>query len=88
LNSTPPPLSFTAPFPGTVSTSFIFAFTYMCTHFLHCIHPPTSFPATSPTSHWYYLLPPPQKVVSCWLTLNPYSPGLPEISYICPQNSL
>jgi hypothetical protein len=35
------------PMPGIVSTSIIFAFTYMCTHFLHCIHPPTPFPTTS-----------------------------------------
>jgi hypothetical protein len=32
------------PIPGIVSTGLVFAFTYMCTHFLHHIHPPTSFP--------------------------------------------
>jgi hypothetical protein len=39
----PPPL-----IPGTVSTGIIFPFTYMCTHFLHCIHPPTLFLLHSP----------------------------------------
>jgi hypothetical protein len=34
--------------PGTVSTGIIFAFTYMCMHYLHHIHPPTPFPATIP----------------------------------------
>jgi hypothetical protein len=34
--------------PGTVSTGIIFAFTYMCMHYLHHIHPPTHFPATIP----------------------------------------
>jgi hypothetical protein len=32
-----------SPIPGTVSIGIIFAFTYMCTHYLHCIHPPTPF---------------------------------------------
>jgi hypothetical protein len=31
----PPPL-----IPGIVSTGIIFAFTYMCIHYLHCIYPP------------------------------------------------
>jgi hypothetical protein len=35
-----PPL----PIPGIISTGIIFAFTYICTPFLHCIH--------SPPSHW------------------------------------
>jgi hypothetical protein len=39
------------PIPGIVSTDIIFAFTYMCPHFLHHIHPPTSFPH-HPHSHW------------------------------------
>jgi hypothetical protein len=30
--------------PGTVSVGIIFAFTYMCTHFLYQIYPPTHFP--------------------------------------------
>jgi hypothetical protein len=30
--------------PGTVSTGIIFAFTYMCMHYLHHIHSPTLFP--------------------------------------------
>jgi hypothetical protein len=34
--------------PETVSTGIIFAFTYMCVHCLHNIHPPTPFPAISP----------------------------------------
>jgi hypothetical protein len=29
--------------PGVVSTYINFAFTHMCTHFLHCIHPPNPF---------------------------------------------
>jgi hypothetical protein len=49
LNSPPPPFSFVSlPIPGTVSTGIIFAFTYMCTHYLHHIHPPTPFSNTSP----------------------------------------
>jgi hypothetical protein len=35
-------------FAGPVSTGIIFAFTYMCIHYLHHIHPPTLFPTTSP----------------------------------------
>jgi hypothetical protein len=35
----PPPI-----IPRIVSTGIIFAFTYMCTHFLHGIYPPTPFP--------------------------------------------
>jgi hypothetical protein len=33
--------------PITVSTGIIFAFAYMCVHYLHCIHPPTPFSAAS-----------------------------------------
>jgi hypothetical protein len=32
--------------PGIVSTDITFAFTYMCTCFLHCIHPLPSFSIT------------------------------------------
>jgi hypothetical protein len=32
------------PIPGMVSTGIIFAFTYMCVHFLYHIHPPSLFP--------------------------------------------
>jgi hypothetical protein len=35
------PLS--TPIPGTVSTDIIFVSTYMCTQYLHHIHPPTPF---------------------------------------------
>jgi hypothetical protein len=35
----PPPL-----IPGTVSAGIIFAFTYMCVHYLCHIHPPAPFP--------------------------------------------
>jgi hypothetical protein len=45
------PLSPPPPIPGTVSTGLIFPFTYMCTQYLHHIHPPTPFP--------FLLLPPP-----------------------------
>jgi hypothetical protein len=43
---TPPLLSFIPPplVPVTVSTSIIFAFTYMYTNYFHCIHPPVLFP--------------------------------------------
>jgi hypothetical protein len=34
--------------PETVSTGIIFAFTYMCTHYLHHIHPPTLSPSPPP----------------------------------------
>jgi hypothetical protein len=39
-----------SPFPSseTVSTGIIFTVSYMCTHFLHCIHPPTPFPCHLP----------------------------------------
>jgi hypothetical protein len=40
----PPP----HPIPGTVSKGIIFSFAYMCTYFLHCIHPPTTFPRHLP----------------------------------------
>jgi hypothetical protein len=33
--------------PGIVWTGIIFAFTYMCIHYLHHIHPPTTFSITS-----------------------------------------
>jgi hypothetical protein len=36
-----------SPDPGTVSKGIMFAFTYMCLHCLHHIHPPTPFPTTS-----------------------------------------
>jgi hypothetical protein len=32
------------------STGMIFAFTYMCTHFLHITHPPNPFPLHFPHS--------------------------------------
>jgi hypothetical protein len=35
--------------PGIVSTGINFAFIHMCTHFLHRIHPPTSFPIHLPS---------------------------------------
>jgi hypothetical protein len=37
------PLSCPPLIPGICSTGIIFAFTYMRTHFLHNIHPPTPF---------------------------------------------
>jgi hypothetical protein len=43
LSSSPPLLSFILPPSPIVSTGIIFALTYMCTHFFHRIHPPTSF---------------------------------------------
>jgi hypothetical protein len=39
-----PPLSSDLPIPGLVSLGIIFAFTHMCTQYLHHIHPPTPFP--------------------------------------------
>jgi hypothetical protein len=41
LTSRPPLFSFIPPPPvtGVVLTGIIFAFTYMCTHFLQHIHP-------------------------------------------------
>jgi hypothetical protein len=37
------PLYSPSPIHGIVSTGAIFAFAYICTHFLHHIHPPTPF---------------------------------------------
>jgi hypothetical protein len=45
------PLSLPSPIHGTVSTVIIFAFTFMCTHYLHHIHSPPPFLIT-PFSHW------------------------------------
>jgi hypothetical protein len=36
------------PFSGIVSTGIIFPFTFMCTQYLHHIHPPTPFPNLLP----------------------------------------
>jgi hypothetical protein len=33
-----------SPIPGIVSVGTIFPFTYMCTQYLHCIHPPMPAP--------------------------------------------
>jgi hypothetical protein len=45
LNSSPQPFSFIPPpvIPRIVSTGIIFSFTYMCTQYLHNIHPPMTF---------------------------------------------
>jgi hypothetical protein len=42
------PSSPSPPIPGLVSTDLIFPFTYMCTQYLHYIHPPTPFPHLLP----------------------------------------
>jgi hypothetical protein len=46
LNSPPQSFSFISPppIPGIVLTDLVFPFTYMCTQYLHYIHPPTPFP--------------------------------------------
>jgi hypothetical protein len=54
----PPPL----PIPGLVSTGIIFAFPYMCTHFLYGIPTPFPYhltPATGQPPHWQDLFHPP-----------------------------
>jgi hypothetical protein len=51
LHHSPP--SSSSPIPRTVSTSITFPFTYMCTQYLHHIHPPSPFPHLLPLSHWY-----------------------------------
>jgi hypothetical protein len=54
-----PPL----PIPGVVSTGIIFPFTYMCTQYLHNIHPPMfTFPHL--LSHWYKPSQPPGRTCS------------------------
>jgi hypothetical protein len=53
----PPPLA------GVVLTVIIFTFTYMCTHFLHCIPTPTPFPQHLPTSTC--ASPPPEQDLFC-----------------------
>jgi hypothetical protein len=61
LNSPPPSFCYpSSPIPGIVSAGVIFQFTYMCTQYLHHIHPPTHFP-TSP-HHWYH---PPRQNLFC-----------------------
>jgi hypothetical protein len=46
-----------SPISGIVSTDTIFPLTYMCTQYLHHIHPLTTFPLL-PFSHWYQPPPP------------------------------
>jgi hypothetical protein len=41
------------PISGTVSAGLIFTFAYMCTQYLHHIHPPTPFPNMFPTHIGY-----------------------------------
>jgi hypothetical protein len=36
------------PIPGILSRDIDFVFTFMCTYFLHCIHPSTAFPCQLP----------------------------------------
>jgi hypothetical protein len=64
LQHTPPLLSPIAPtlIPGTISTGLIFAFTYLCKHYLHHVHLPIPFFAT------YTLLPLPTTVPTTLLT--------------------
>jgi hypothetical protein len=38
------PLSLPLPIPGILSTGLIFPFTYVCTQYLHHVHPLTPFP--------------------------------------------
>jgi hypothetical protein len=47
------PLSTPPLIPGIVSTGTIFAFTDMCTHILHHIHPPTLFPCHLPANRYH-----------------------------------
>jgi hypothetical protein len=47
--------------PGVVSIGIIFAFIYMCTYFLHSIHPTTLFPNT----FFLSLVPAPPLVRTC-----------------------
>jgi hypothetical protein len=47
------------PIPGIVSTGLIFPFTYVCTQYLHCIHPTMPFPhpfppPTGATAHLHH----------------------------------
>jgi hypothetical protein len=42
-------LSFPPSIPEAVSIGIIFPFTYMCTKYLHHIHPPKVFPHVTPT---------------------------------------
>jgi hypothetical protein len=48
IHSLPYSLSSSIPSPWTVSSGIIFAFAYMCIHYLHHIHPPTPFPSLPP----------------------------------------
>jgi hypothetical protein len=38
------------PHSGIVSACLIFPFSYMCTQYFHCVHPPTPFPYILPLS--------------------------------------
>jgi hypothetical protein len=56
MNSPPQPFSFiwvtAPPNPGVVSTSIIFAFTFICTHFIASYAPAYPLSLTPPSSHW------------------------------------
>jgi hypothetical protein len=49
-----PPLPFTLITSSPDSTGIISAFTYMCTHYLHSIHPHIPFPPSPPHSHLWH----------------------------------
>jgi hypothetical protein len=55
LNSPPLPLSFIPSLPPYLEQfqQVSFYITYMCTQFLHRIHPPTPFPTGTNTSLWF-----------------------------------
>jgi hypothetical protein len=63
----PSPALLYSPIPGIISTGIIFAFTYMCTQYLHHIHPPMFCPHIIPTSDWYQHSPPPSMTWSALL---------------------
>jgi hypothetical protein len=61
LYSPPAPILYYPPTPihGIVSKAIIFPFTYMCTQYLHNIHPPVPFP--------HHFLPPSSTSMTKWI---------------------
>jgi hypothetical protein len=67
---TPSMVSLTPSISGIVSTDIVFIFTYMCTQYLHHIHPPIPFPHKLPPPTGTNLPLPPDRTYSTLLFCN------------------